>query len=235
MKKNLLQKILKPITPLIFAGSLFFANPQPSFAEASEFSLSGGLGIYSMTEEIAKEVYGSFPRIKVGLDYAPKKIDEQILGRLELGIGIMYANKDGQPLEYTEGDIEVESSSNCTIITIQPGIKYFFNEKDKVSPYIGVSFPWMSMTEQMEASGSYDGDTEEVTVKARAAGFGLGLLAGLNFPIKDKLSLFIEGSYSKVNAELKEVEINGEEWEVETTETANIGGLALEAGLKFEF
>jgi len=234
MKKNLIQKILKPITPLLFAGSLFFANPQPASTAPSEFSLSGGLGIYSMTEELAKEVYGSFPRGKVGLDYAPKKIDEQIPGRLEVGIDIMYASKDGQPIEYTEGDIEIESSCNFSILTIQPVIKYHFNEKEKISPYVGLAFPWMSATETIEASGSYYGDYEEVTAKARVAGLGLGVLAGINFPIEDKLSLFIECSYSKVDAKLKEIEIDGEEWEVETTETANIGGVSLEAGLKFE-
>jgi len=41
-------------------------------------------------------------------------------GRLEAGIDVMYANKDGQPIEYTEGDIELESSCNVIFSKASP-------------------------------------------------------------------------------------------------------------------
>jgi len=231
--KNLIKKILKPLTPLIFAGSLFVANPQPSSAETSGFNISGGVGGFNLKND-PQEIYGIFPRFKAGIGYSPEKIDQHISGRIECGVDVIYATRKGQPIEYTEG-MDMDSSCRLSKITIQPRIAYYFNEKDKVSPYVGLTVPYVFATEEITATEHYYGEVESVTAKVKSRGMGIGGIVGINAPIRENLSFYAEGSYSRVNVKPKEIEINGESWEVEAMEKVNVGGLALDVGVKYMF
>ncbi len=230
--KKLIKKVLGPLAPLLFAGSLFVASPQPSFTETSEFNFSGGVGVFNFQDEIAQEVYGVFPRIRVGLGYSPTKINQEIKGRMEGGVDLMYASKKGQPLEDTEGDINLDSSSRFSIFTIRPTVKYYFGEQDEISLYLGLSFPWSSANEKIEIPAGY---FESATAKVTMSGMGFEVLAGIHAPINESLSFFLEGAYNNTNYELKSIELNGESWELEETEKNKLKGLSLEVGLKKNF
>jgi hypothetical protein len=219
---------------------LLWLYPPANAQELSDINVSGGIGLFKPTEkdlrEAMEEIYGlALLRFRLGAAYTPKKIDQMLRGRVEGGVDVIYATKKGQPLEYTEGDVDVESSSRFSILTIRPKIAYYFNEKGKFSPYIGVTFPWVSVTEKAEATGYYDGDVESVNAKANLRGMGIGGMVGIDAPISEHLSVYLEGSLNKVNTKLKSMEVNGESWDVTAEEKVNVGGFSLDVGLKYNF
>jgi len=234
--KNLIKKILKPLTPLIFAGSLLLAAPQPSVAESSDFNISAGAGAFRGSDENISEIYGIFPTVRLGLGYSPKGLNGMIDGRFEGGVDFSYAWKDGTPKTMHDSDSEIDASSNLSMLTIRPGIKYYFGEKGEVSPYIGLFVPWVLAVEKASAVTYYDGKKiDQLDVEATASGIGIEGAIGVDIPATENLSVFIECGYRSLDVKINTVKIDSKVYKIKEENATNMGGVSLNAGLKYNF
>ncbi len=249
-KSGLVKKILKPLTPLLIAGSLLSASPKNLQAQdsGSFLTFSGGAGLYTPTNnQLTEEVYGAIiPKFNLSAGWENKDYGIAAQGHFS------YLTKKGQPTEFTSEDIEMDSESRLNLFQLGATLQYkHFMKGFNTYAGAGPSVIFGNEILKIKAYDPYFNGIVKVKIKGDIKpSIGLNVLSGIEIPFNKKTCFFAEGNYklyAPTDAKLKELtytyitpegtytESEDITTEIYLSEDINLNGLEFIVGIRGKF
>lgn len=181
---------------------------------AGEASLRASLGSYAPDGDSSywrdKEI--DFTGSTSGFDDVTLALDFSYFVSPRLGLLLSFAGWEGQQTQSYREFVDPQGREIAHLTTIQQAwldfgiLFHFFSRREAVMPYIGAggSYVYWELTEEGEFI-DFNQPTPVIfndSFFSDGDGFGFFLLAGLEIPVSDHVSLFAEGRWRDADAEL---------------------------------